>query len=182
MGGRNKLLERIGDVPMVTGVLRTVLAVADPVLVVTGHQRQEVQDELKVLPVDFVHNPRWEEGMSTSIAAGVGALAGRADGVLICLADMPEVQVEDLRELVHVFRVAPGPPPAIVPVHGNQQGNPVLWSARLFPELQSLTGDRGAKALLKDLGDRILRVPAGAGVLLDADTPEAFARLRGGDR
>jgi molybdenum cofactor cytidylyltransferase len=58
----------------------------------------------------------------------------------------------------------------------------VLWSARWFSELRALSGDRGAKSLLSELQDGVVRVPASAGVLLDADTPDALELLRRGAR
>jgi molybdenum cofactor cytidylyltransferase len=187
MGGRNKLLELLEGAPVVVHVVQAaVSAGADPVVVVTGHEEREVRGALEGLPVRFAANPRWREGMSTSLAAGLAALGGGAAAALICLGDMPRVTVEDLCALMQAFSGAlatdADPAPAYVPVHDDRQGNPVLWSARWFPELAALTGDRGAKRLLRELEARIVRVPAGAGVLVDADTPDALEQLRRGER
>jgi molybdenum cofactor cytidylyltransferase len=184
MRGRNKLLERIDGAPVIAHVVRTVLAAgAEPVIVVTGHEEVEVRGALQGEPVELVGNPRWSDGMSTSLATGVSALGDRVDGALICLGDMPRVTAADLHGLVRAFGdSAPEYAPACVPVHGGRQGNPVLWSRDRFEDLRTISGDRGAKALLGALGDRIVRVPSGAGVLMDADTPAAFELLRGEDR
>jgi molybdenum cofactor cytidylyltransferase len=183
MGGRNKLLERIDGTSVIVHVVQTVLSVTGPVVVVTGYQQREVRNELRAFPVELAHNPRCQAGMSTSLAVGVAALEGRVGGALICLGDMPRVLPDDLHALVHAFCAgARDPAAAYVPVHDGRQGNPVLWTAARFSELKSLSGDRGAKALLNELKDPIVRVPASAGVLVDADTPNALEQLRGEER
>ena len=183
MGGRNKLLERIDGVPVVAHVVQVALdAGSDPVVVVTGHQAREVREALRDNRVELASNARWREGMSTSLAAGLDVLEGVVDGALICLGDMPRVTVDDLRALMLAFRGAADSAPAYVPVHDGRQGNPVLWRSDWFSELRALSGDRGAKAVLRGLGERIVRIPASAGVLVDADTPDALERLRGGER
>jgi molybdenum cofactor cytidylyltransferase len=180
-------------------VKTALTAGADPVVVVTGHQEGAVRAVLVGERVELVSNPRWAKGMSSSLAAGVQALEGRVEGALICLGDMPRVSVDDLRALIRAFvsgeegprlrnsttpqtpeRAAwpAEPPSACVPVHDGRQGNPVLWSARWFPELRALSGDRGAKSLLDEIEGSVLWVQAGAGVLFDADTPEALDLLR----
>jgi molybdenum cofactor cytidylyltransferase len=68
-----------------------------------------------------------------------------------------------------------------VPVHKGVRGNPVLWGRKHFAALAALGGDRGAKGLMEQLTDELVEVAmADDGVLLDADTPEALARLRSG--
>jgi molybdenum cofactor cytidylyltransferase len=185
MKGTNKLLEPLDGEPVVAHVVGAAAAGgASPIVVVTGHHADAVRDALRGADVELVGNPRWQEGLSTSLAAGVAALEGRVGGALICLGDMPRVSPEDVAALVRAFgearrgSVTGEPPAAIVPVHGGEQGNPVLWSAEWFPRLRTISGDRGAKSLLAEVGERVLKVGAGRGVLLDADTPEALERIR----
>jgi molybdenum cofactor cytidylyltransferase len=179
MGGVNKLLEPLGEEPVVVHVVRAAVdAGAQPVVVVTGNEAERVREALGDAPVEVTHNPLWGEGLSTSLAAGIAALEGRVAGALICLGDMPRVRSEDMRALIRAFRAAESPPDAVVPVHEGRRGNPVLWTGACFGELRALTGDRGARALLERPGARVVTVPAGRGVLLDVDTPEALDRLR----
>ena len=186
MGGRNKLLESIEGRPVLLHVINAALAVSLPedVVVVTGHQEVEIHGAVHGVPVRIASNPRWQEGMSTSLATGLAALEERVDGALICLGDMPRVSPDDTRALAAAFhedlRSGRDAAPAYVPVHEGLRGNPVLWSAAWFAELGTLTGDRGARALLEQLSDRIVHVAASAGVLVDADTPAALEQLRGG--
>jgi molybdenum cofactor cytidylyltransferase len=179
MGGPNKLLQPVGGIPMVAHAVVTALAAgAAPVVVVTGGDPERVAAALDGRPVEWAPNPRWRDGMSTSVAAGVAALDGRVDGALLCLGDMPRVTDDDLRALTRAFRADRSGALAWIPTHGGRRGNPVLWAAEAFPRLQRLRGDRGASALFGTLHDRIVEIAAGEGVLVDADTPEALERLR----
>src|SRR4029077_13522341 len=75
MGGPNKLLAEIGGKPLVRIAAEQALASrARPVVVVTGHQRAEVEAALKGLPVTFAHNPDFAEGLSTSVKTGLAAV------------------------------------------------------------------------------------------------------------
>ena len=179
MGARNKLLELVDGVPMVRHAAMTALASrARPVLVVTGHQQAEVTAALKGLDVQLTHNPRFSEGLSTSLAAGIGALPRGLDGALIALADMPGVRPEHLDKLMAAF--APKEGRAIcIAMHEGKRGNPVLFAAPMFAELAALSGDTGARYLIGQHQEQITEVEIGSpAVLMDVDTPEALAALR----
>ena len=180
MGARNKLLEPMDGVPMVRRAVMTALASrARPVLVVTGHMRGEVAAALAGLDVTLTHNPLFADGMSTSLAAGIAALPGNIDGALIALGDMPGVLPAHLDRLIASFAPLEGRAICIA-MHAGKRGNPVLFAAQFFAELKTITGDTGARYLIGKHQDQIAEVEMGsAGVLIDIDTPEALAALRG---
>ena len=180
MRGVNKLLEPLRGTPIVVRVVERVLeAGVAPVAVVVGHQAERVADALTGHPIELVPNPRWMEGLSTSLRAGVAALEGRVEAALICLGDMPRVSLADLSALLSAYESSStGNAAACVPMHGGRRGNPVLWSAGWFPALRELQGDRGARGLLAGLADQVLEVPTGPGVLLDIDTPDKLNESR----
>jgi molybdenum cofactor cytidylyltransferase len=182
MGDVNKLLAPVDGVPMVRRVTETVLrASLDPVVVVLGHAAEDVRGALDGLAVGFALNAEHAAGISTSVATGIRAVAGSVDGAMIVLGDMPWISVPDLRALVEAF--APDRRRGIcAPVVERKRGNPVLWSARYFRELQTLEGDVGARHLLAVHDDDVCEVcVAGHGVLEDVDTPEALAATRAGE-
>jgi len=178
MGGANKLVQPLEGVALLARVVDAALAGgAEPVVVVTGHDAAAVEEALGDRPVRRVHNRRWAEGMSTSLAAGLSAVEGEVDGALVCLGDMPRVTPSDIRALVDAFDPGAGRE-VCVPVFGGKRGNPVLWSARYFALIRRLRGDGGARALLADLGEDVVEVEvSGAGVLVDVDTREALDDL-----
>jgi len=180
MGAVNKLLAEVDGVPMVRRVVETVRSAAlDPVTVVLGHEADRVRAALEGLPVDFVENLDHAAGMGTSVARGIAAVAGRAEGAMVVLGDMPWIGARDLEALLDAFAPEEGRG-ICAPVVDRKRGNPVLWAARYFPELQALEGDVGARHLLAEHEDDLVEVSvAGRGVLRDVDTPEALDAARG---
>ncbi len=174
--GSNKLLEAVGGQPMIRHAVAAAMAVADPVLVVTGNEGAKVRAALAdIADVRFVENPDYSNGLSTSLICGINALPGDCDGVLMLLGDMPGVDAALLERLVAAFDPAAGRA-IIAPVHDGKRGNPVLWGKEHFDALRGLTGDTGARALLAT--NPVFTVPGGAGALADLDTPEALAAWR----
>src|SRR5262249_59148937 len=92
MGGPNKLLAEIAGRPLVRFVVEEALASrAKPIIVVVGHQRAEVEKALAGLLVQLVHNSDFAQGLGTSLKAGIAAVPAEADGAIVCLGDMPQV-------------------------------------------------------------------------------------------
>lgn len=181
MVGANKLLCEVGGRSLIETVVQAILASsARPVVVVTGHDAGALEEPLSPYPVKLVHNPAYERGLSASLAAGVGALPAGVCGVLICLGDMPLVEADHVESLLERFEGfgEERKSQVCVPTHQGRRGNPVLWGAAFFAELQALGGDRGAKSLLAKHADRLHEVEVGSpGILVDVDTQAALAEL-----
>jgi molybdenum cofactor cytidylyltransferase len=179
MGTVNKLLIGIDGKPMVRHVVEAMRAAhLAPVVVVTGHERDRVEAALQDLPVTFVHNPAFAEGLSSSLKAGLAALPPEADAVLVGLGDMPRVGTADIERLLAAFNPVEGRE-IIVPTRNGKRGNPVLWARRFFPDMmREVAGDVGARHLIGAHPEAITEIEmAGDGVLTDIDTPQALARL-----
>jgi molybdenum cofactor cytidylyltransferase len=179
MGGPNKLLAEVHGTPLVRLAVEQALAsAARPVIVVTGHQRERVEAALAGSGVVFVHNPDYAEGISTSVKAGIAAVPTQADGAIVCLGDMPQVDAKLIDRLIAAFDPEKGAL-VVVPVMDGKRGNPVVWSRRFFSELGELGGDVGARHLIASYPEAVAEVPvAGRGALFDVDTPDALDELR----
>jgi len=179
MGGPNKLLEKIAGRPLVRIVAEAALASrARPVLVVTGHQREQVEAALAGLPLAFVHNPQFADGLGSSLKAGIAALPAAADGVIVCLGDMPQVDAALIDRLIGAFDPDQGAL-VVVPTIEGKRGNPVVWSRRFFPDLMAVEGDVGARYLIGRYAEAVSEVPfSGGAALTDIDTPEALAAVK----
>ncbi|MCU0681005.1 MAG: molybdopterin-binding/glycosyltransferase family 2 protein [Polyangiaceae bacterium] len=183
--GDNKLLALFEGKPMLAHVVDALAATrASPLVIVTGHEADRVREALAGRDVRFVHNPAHDEGMSTSLRAGLGALGDRVDsvdsvdGALVCLGDMPLVAPAHVEALLDAFE-AEGGGAICAPAFERKRGNPVLWPARYFAEMMTLRGDAGARSLLDRYAADVRYVAvADAGVNVDVDTPEALATLR----
>jgi molybdenum cofactor cytidylyltransferase len=179
MGGPNKLLAELGGKPLVRIVTEQALASrAQGVIVVTGHQADDVQKALHGLKVTFAHNPDFAEGLAGSVKAGIAAVPNSADGAVICLGDMPLIEARLIDRMIESFAPDRGNL-IVVPVSDGRRGNPVLWSRRFFNELMTLDGDIGARHLIAKHGEAVAEVPVeGHSAFLDIDTPEALETAR----
>jgi molybdenum cofactor cytidylyltransferase len=179
MGGPNKLLAEIGGTPLVRRVVEQALASrARPVIVVTGHQHERVEAVLGGLPVKFVHNPNFADGLGTSLKTGIAALPPEVDGVIVCLGDMPQVDAALIDRLIDEFDPDKGAL-VVVPTIEGKRGNPVVWSRRFFADLMAVEGDVGARYLIGRYPEAVAEVPlTGTAALTDVDTPEALMAVR----
>jgi molybdenum cofactor cytidylyltransferase len=179
MAPLNKLLvPDTRGVPMIARVVDNVLASrARPVIVVTGHERERVEEALAGRPVLLAHAEDYAEGLSASLKAGLRAVPPDAEGLLICLGDMPLVGSEMLDRLIGAFDPEEGR--AIVqPTYRGKQGNPMLWSREFLPRMLEITGDVGARHLAAQHGDRLVEVEmTDDAVLRDFDTTDALKAL-----
>jgi molybdenum cofactor cytidylyltransferase len=179
MGGPNKLLAEIRGRPLVRIVVEEALAShAKPVIVVVGHERGEVEKALGALPVQIVHNPDFAQGLGTSLKAGIVAVPADADGAIVCLADMPQVDASLLNRLIAAFDPDRGAL-IVMPTVEGRRGNPVLWSRRFFPDLMAIEGDVGARHFIGRYSEAVVEVPLeGKAALVDVDTPEALVGVK----
>ena len=150
--GRPKQLLRIEGEALVTRMARRLIDLELAcVMVVTGSASQAVNDQLSGLPIQIVHNPRWEEGMAGSLAAGVKNLPAEIEGVLIMLCDQWQVALADLQELIQTWNADISRIAAASWRDEGQQviGPPAIFPRTLFGEMTTLKGDRGARAVIE---------------------------------
>jgi molybdenum cofactor cytidylyltransferase len=164
-GVSHKLTQPFGASTVLGTTLATALASELPVVVVTTEAlAAEAAHAVASRDVVVVSDFEAARGMGHSIAAGVAARAD-ARGWLVLPGDMPRVSVDTLRAVA----AALDDHPVAYAQHLGRRGHPVGFSAELFSELLSLTGDEGARRLLA-------RYPAfgvevdDPGVLMDIDT------------
>lgn len=173
--GEPKQLVKLGGKPALHRVISSALQVAGhDVTVVLGAKAKEITQLLNRTSASWVVNREWEQGLSSSIRAGLAALPARCEGVLILLGDQIGVTAEDLRRLIDAWKANEGAIAASV--YDGRMGVPAIFPHVYFPELAELRGDTGARAILERNRDRLTRVtmPSAA---IDLDTPEQLAEL-----
>lgn len=144
----NKLLRSVEGVPLARRTVQAYVdAGLDEVIVVTGYQAVQMEEALAGLPLRLVHNPRFPEGQSSSLRAGVEALTTSTAAAIIGVADQPYLPTSVIDEMVLLYRTSSCI--LIVPRYAGQRGNPVLFDASLFPELVSVEGDIGGRPVLQ---------------------------------
>ena len=179
MGAVNKLIAEIGGKPLVRIAAEQALAShASPVIVVTGHEKDKVAAALAGLPVRLVHNPDYAEGLGSSLRTGIAAVPAEADGAIVCLGDMPQVDAPLIDKLIAAFDPEKGAL-VVTPTIDGRRGNPVVWSRRFFPDLMAVQGDIGARNLIGSYAEAVVEVPVvGEGALIDVDTPESLSAVK----
>lgn len=177
MRGRDKLLEPVAGEPLLRHLARAALAAGlGPVGVTLAPGADERRRCLAGLVVDLLDVPDAAEGMAASLrAAARWAEGAGVAGLMVCPADMPELTTEDFARLAAGF--APNGPPLRATDTDGTPGHPVLFPARMLPRFATLTGDEGARALLRIEPPHLVALP-GTHATTDLDTPEDWARWR----
>jgi molybdenum cofactor cytidylyltransferase len=180
--GRQKLTLPLADGrPLVRAAVEQVLAAdLDDVVVVLGREAEAVASALRGLPIRTVVNPRYAEGQSTSLRAGLDALAQDTEAAVVALGDQPLPDPRLLRQLVEAFRASGRP--IVAPLYRDGRGNPVLFASSVFDELRRVEGDRGGRPVVARDPARVAEVPVDAPMPADIDTPDDYEAARRGGR
>ncbi|MDX1580854.1 MAG: molybdopterin-binding/glycosyltransferase family 2 protein, partial [Alphaproteobacteria bacterium] len=124
--GENKLLLKLEGEALIHRVAQAAQASkAEPVIVVTGRDAEEIKAELSECAVSFTHNPDFADGMAGSLRTGLSAVPDSCDGAVVLLGDMPFVTAAHVDKLIAAFDEDEGRS-IILPTHEGQWGNPIL--------------------------------------------------------
>ena len=153
-----------------------------PVIVITGANAEQIKSAVNDVDVLVILNEQWKTGQASSIRAGVEALADssliKVGGAIFLLADQPQLTSSVLRALVE--KHAEGLYPVVAPMVMDRRANPVLFDRVTFPDLSTLEGDVGGRAIFHK--HPVEYVPwHDDRLLLDVDTPEMYQRLLSDD-
>ena len=170
------MLELEGKTLLARAVHKTQ-EVADVTIVVVGAYPALYRHEAEGCGARVVENPAWEEGLGTSVSAGVTALPPDTETALLVLPDQPFVPVAHLAALVKAHQ-ASSAPLVLSRYNDGALGVPTLVHRSLFVYARALRGRCGAKALLKHASD-VAEVGLTAPFAVDIDTPEEAARWLG---
>jgi molybdenum cofactor cytidylyltransferase len=116
-----------------------------------------IEDTLAGLSLTCVPNPRYMEGMGTSLALGVKSLAQSTQAALVLLGDEPAVPSDTVQALVGAYLREHKA--ITIPIYGSQPGPPTLFSRSIFSELSALEGDTGGRQLVARYPNLVCRVP-----------------------
>jgi molybdenum cofactor cytidylyltransferase len=142
--------------------------------VVVGHHRDEIERHVEP-PARIIFNPDYEQGMITSLQAGIRSLPSRTSGALLFLVDHPLVDSETIALLVRKV----GADRIVLPTFEGRRGHPVLFGSAILQEILGLSASQGANIVVHKDPDRIVEVSVNSpGILVDVDTPEDFLKLQ----
>lgn len=176
LGSPKQLLEFGGKTLVRHAVEMAASILGEKIMVVLKSQTEVSPFDLADFAFKIVENPRWEEGMASSICTGIVNLPKDADAVLLLTIDQPLIDVSQLRLLVKTWKVNQAC--IVASEYAHTVGIPAIFPRQLFPELKTLQGDRGAKQLLKQYAEKLISVsiPEAA---FDVDTWSDWEEIQG---
>lgn len=171
--GSPKQLAAMAGEPLIVHVLQRVLAsIAAPIVVVLGSEADAVR---AVLPEDprlqVVINHRYRDGLATSLVAGLDALSLEVVATAVVLGDVPAIEPRDIDAVLHAVR--DGHEAARIR-YQDGPGHPLAFGRQTWPRLRRVSGDAGARSVLRQLEVHELRVSRPRP--LDVDRPEDLVR------
>lgn len=174
LGRPKQLLPYLGRT-LIEHAARTALASgAAEVLVVVGAHADLVREKLANLPVRIVVNRDWQSGMASSIRLGVGAVHPSSACAVMVLCDQPRITPLLIRDLA--LRQFESDAPIVAAEYDGIVGVPCAFSRELFPRLKDLSGEAGAREIIRGSGYTVERVPFSGGNI-DVDTLEDYRQL-----
>ncbi|HEY4111424.1 nucleotidyltransferase family protein [Puia sp.] len=177
LGRPKQLLPYQGTTLLAHVVTEALAANLHPVVVVTGAFANEITTALPVEKIQIAHNPRWQDGMAGSIVIGLNAIQNAQPApaaVIIAVCDQPHLTTQLLQTLLHTR--ATTQKGIVACIYSEAIGTPALFTRHYFDALSTLSGNEGAKKLLRQYPDDLALVPFPKGAI-DIDTAEDYESL-----
>jgi molybdenum cofactor cytidylyltransferase len=169
--GSPKQLAVVEGSPMISVALQNLLnaGVLD-IMVIVGASAKEMVSAIRDYPVYPILNGEWAEGLGASIRRAASTVHPETEGLLLYLGDQPWIPPGAIKLLADAFRASDAL--AVQPTHQGRPGHPVIFRRQLFPELIHLSGDIGARDVLRRHRDRVLTVSVdNPAICRDVDFP-----------
>jgi molybdenum cofactor cytidylyltransferase len=180
MGEAKQLLRLAGSTVLGQTIENVRRSGVDEIVLVLGASAEVIRRQLPASLFEglkVVVNPAYEQGMASSLQAGLSALDPRTSAALIVLADQPFVRPETLAQLAEHHRRSKAQ--IVIPSYKGVRGNPVLLDRSVFAEVMALEGDTGCRAIFGSHTGHTLKLEVeDEGILLDIDSQEDYQRLR----
>jgi len=179
LGRPKQLLELDGETLLARTIRCAREAGAEPVLAVLGADAPLISQSVPMKEVVTVLNPEWQEGIASSLRAGIRSLLSivpEAPGAILLVCDQPRLGAAHIRALIEDFH-ASSETAVIASTYNKMRGIPAIFPRALFPRLLVLTGDKGARGILAGPRCPIVEVPF-AGGEIDIDSPADLERLK----
>lgn len=177
LGISKQLLSYNGKTLLQHAIDEAVKAGADPIVVVLGFKAEEISDTINRNNIGLFINTNWQEGMASGISGGVSkaiSLDKNLERLIIAVCDQPFVSAALFNELNKIQQESQKP--IVASAYADTIGTPVLFTKKYFPRLQELTGEEGAKKIVKANMDDVAAVEFSPGEI-DIDTVDDYDDL-----
>ena len=169
--GRPKQLLELDGKPMLQHTVDLASARFEEVVLVLGHEADAIEEALEVPPeVRVVRNPDYERGQASSLKVGIAAVPAESEAAAVFLGDQPRMSGALVKEVIEAFRNSSA---AVVrPGTSDAPGHPVLVRRQSFAQWARLSGDEGARVLMR--GSDVHFVALSSPLPDDVDTPQDY--------
>lgn len=181
-GADDKLLQPLADGrPIALAAAENLIKAIPFSIAVLRPENQALAQALENIGLKIVYCHKADAVMADSISTAIGYAAQFPEsdgGFVIALADMPDIMPDTIKAIANQLQAGAA---IVAPVYQGRRGHPVAFEAKFGSTLAQLTGDEGARSILKQHSQEIHLLPCeDAGILADIDTPADLlaARMR----
>ena len=170
----NKLLLKKNSIPIIKITLNKIkLSLVKEIIIVLGNDAKLIQKEVHDSKIKYCINKQYNDGISTSIKKGMGLVSAKSIGAMICLGDMPYIQTSTYNKIIKAFYE--NHCKNIVPYFNKKKGNPVLFNNVYLKKLVNISGDFGAKNLIKQDHKNFIKFTlSDEGIIKDIDNENEY--------
>ena len=168
--GELKQLMPFGQSTIVEQAIDNLVGSAvNEVIVVVGYKAEDVIKTIAAKAVKLVINPDYEQGMSTSVIAGLNLVHSGVQAVMLALGDQPLVNSQTINRLIDEFRDRDKG--IAIPTYQGRRGHPIIFAIKYKEKLLELKGDVGGRQIIKDHPNDVLEVVVNSeSIIADFDT------------
>jgi molybdenum cofactor cytidylyltransferase len=172
--GRQKLLLPYRGKTIIRHIVDAILASrVDEIIVVTGHDKEKIIEELSDCPLRFVANPDPQGDMLSSVRCGLQSLSSPCRAILVAPGDHPGISTKLIDQILAAFQSSDKG--ILVPCHQHQRGHPLLFSARYRDEVMTCFDDKGLRGLLHAHPEEVMELNVSSPVILsNLNTPADY--------
>ncbi|HET9210340.1 MAG TPA: nucleotidyltransferase family protein [Thermoanaerobaculia bacterium] len=179
--GKNKLLFELEGESVIRRAVRRALAGGlSPLIVVLGHESDKAWKEIEDLPCEWALNPLYEQGINSSLKAGIMGVRGlKAKAAMVLLADMPFVTSEMIAAMIARYRESTAP--LVISDYDGVNAPPMLYDQSLFTELLLMEGEGCGRQVVRRHKAEAEVLPWPVSALQDLDVPEDYEAIKSGN-
>ena len=172
----SKPLLDFGGMPLLSLLLEQCRqSLADSVVVVLGHEKERVLEQVDFSGVQVVENPNYKSGQTGSFQRALEALAPETEAFLNLPVDHPLVTHREIDALIEAYRDRKDLSKIFIPTFEGQEGRPVLFEISLRQEFLALGPDQPVNGIIEKFRDSVSHVPVdNPYIVKDMDTPEDY--------
>ena len=172
---QNKLIKKYKKKPLINHVVQSIIkSKIEKLIIVLGFEYLKVKKKVnKNKKIQFVINHNYKKGISSSIKCGLKKISNKNYGFIIVQADMPKISKNIFNKL-HT-EIKTNKKEIFVPIKNNKIGNPIGFKISMINKLKKISGNRGAKFIIKRNKSKIKYIKTQSmGIFKDIDLIKDF--------